>query len=387
MRLLSPTHILVALVAATALLGGADGCSSDPNVEGAKLYIRSEDYPNALEALETALADNPDNVEALSLKGRVLYLQAKTVFDPIARHPMVEDMMAALNRADALAPGDEEIANIRLAAWADEMNSGSNLLQTSSGQEGNLAKAVRAFQNAIYIQPDSVSGQYNLGLAYLVDGKPDDAIGPLEATVASGDSDANAYVYLGRALLATTSNSSRALEVLEEGSELFPEDPALRAELLNAYAATGQADRALDAYERAVANDPDNPVIRYNYGSTLLQAGRFDEAVVQLARATELDPESANAQYNLGAAYQNKATAVNAQLIETEDDGEARRLRGERDVLLQQAAPYLEEARRLTEAGGESASDICNALFQVYAQLNRTDEATEAGECAGHDMN
>ncbi len=387
MRLFSPTHILIALVASAALLGGADGCSSDPNVEGAKRNIGLEDYPAALRLLETSLAENPDNVEALTLKARALFLQGQDVRDPVERQPMVEEMMTALNRADALSPGDENIGNIRLAAWAEEMNSGSSILQTSGGDAENLGKAIQAFNNAVYIQPDSASGYYNLGLAHLVGGNADEAIGPLEEAVSHGTTDPNTYVYLGRALLSTGSNGSRALEVLEEGVELFPDDAAVRAELLNAYAATGQADRAVAAYEAAIARDPDDPVLRYNYGSTLLQAERYDDAIVQLEQATDLDPDNANAQYNLGAAYQNKATAVNARLIATEDDAEARSLRTERDGLLEQALPYLEAARSLTSAEGQDPADICMALFQVYAQLNRTAEATEAGECAGQDMN
>lgn len=387
MRLLSPSHVLVALFAATLLLGGADGCSSDPNIEGAKLYIRSGDYVNALANIETALTENPDNPEALELKAQVLQLQSAQMVDPIERQPMVEQMMAALNRADALNPGDPDVAQTRLVAWAEEMNSGSRLLQSSGGNEGNLAKAIQAFENATYIQPDSSSGHYNLGLAHLVNGDPDSAIGPFETSISSGGGDASAYVYLGRALLATTSNSSRALEVLEEASALFPDDAAVRAELLNAYGATGQADRAITAYEAAVARDPDDAVLRYNYGSTLLVAERFDEAIVQLERAVALDANNANAFYNLGAAYQNKATAVNSRLIESEDNAEANRLRAERDGLLEQALPHLAEARRLTTLQNEDPADICRALFQVYAQLSRADEAREAGECAGENMN
>ena len=388
MRLLSPTHFLVTLVATAALLGGADGCSSDPNIEGAKLYIRSEDYTSALANLETALAENPDNAEALALKGRVLQLQAKNISDPMERHPFVEQMMAALNRAEALAPGDDDVAFTRLSAWAEEMTSGGRLLQNSGGDEENLTKAIQAFENATYIQPDSSSGHYNLGLAHLVDGNADNAIAPFETAIATGGGDANAYLYCGRALLATGSNASRALEMLEEGSGLYPDDEPLRAELLNAYAATGQTDRALTAYEDAITRDPDNPVLRYNYGSTLLKAERFDDAIVQLERAIAIEPDNANSQYNMGAAYQNKATAVNVQLIAAgDDDAEARRLRIERDGLLEQALPYLVEARSLTEAQGESPADICTALFQVYAQLSRSDEATEAGECSEQDMN
>ncbi|MDX1438576.1 MAG: tetratricopeptide repeat protein [Rubricoccaceae bacterium] len=384
MRSFFPIRHVIVLLFIAVLLGGADGCSSDPNVEGAKLYLRQGDYPAALEALETALTENPDNVEALVLKAEVLHNQSLAVQDATERRGLIEDIVSALNRADALEPGNEDAAMIRRAAWAEEMTSGSQAMQNSGGQ--NLSDVIQTFENAVYIQPDSAGGYFNLGLAHLVAGNTDQAIAPLEQVLEMNAGDENTYVYLGRALMATQ-NGSRALEVLEEGSEAFPESDGIRVELLNAYGATGQTQQAITAYEAALERSPEDPVLRYNYGSMLLTSERYDEAIVQLQYAADLDPENANVHYNLGAAYQNKATSVNTRLIDEEETDEANRLRAERDALLTEALPHLEEARSLTEASGESAADICNALFQVYAQLGREDEAREAGECAGHDMN
>ena len=64
--------LFICLVFASFVLFGADGCSSDPNVEGAKLDLRNKDYDRALQNLETALQTDPDNVDALELKGRVI---------------------------------------------------------------------------------------------------------------------------------------------------------------------------------------------------------------------------------------------------------------------------------------------------------------------------
>src|SRR5690606_2325594 len=150
MHPLSPSRLLVALLCAVFLLAGADGCSSDPDVEGAKLYIRQDDYASALENLERALANNPDNVEAHALKARVLYLQASGVRNPAERRPLIEQMRASLDRALALDPANEEAVNVRLAAWADEMNAGSRFLQQSGGDEAALGNAVQAFSNAVY---------------------------------------------------------------------------------------------------------------------------------------------------------------------------------------------------------------------------------------------
>jgi tetratricopeptide (TPR) repeat protein len=379
-----PFSLLVALCT-VLLLAGADGCSSDPNVEGAKLYIQQEDYPAAMERLNTALAANPDNVDALVLKAQVLRLQAEATRDAAARRPIIEELATTLQRAQGLDPENAELANTRLAAWANEVNVGGTTLRNAGTDMAAVASAVSAFENAVRLNPDSTQGNYNLGLAHLVAGNAAAAIPPLEAAIAAGVADENAYVYLSRAYIST-GRGADAVTLLESTRTRYPDSEPLQAELLNAYAATGQGDRALGAYEQAVANDPENALLRYNYGSTLLQAGRHDEAVTHLTRAAELDPTNANAHYNLGAAFQNKAATVSDQMREA-DDATANRLRTERDELLRQALPHFVEARRLTEASAQDATETCRALLSVYTTLGMTEEAREAGVCAGMDMN
>lgn len=385
MRLYFSPSLLLAFVFAVFLLAGADGCSSS-EVTGAKLYINQEDYDAALANLERELATNPDNVEALELKARVHFLQSESVRDPMERRAMLEMMTTALDRAEALNPESEEVATLRLASWANEMNAGQRSLQQSGGDESGIQNAVRAFENAVYVQPDSTIGYFNLGLAQYVAGETEAAIPSFERAIAGGEGTADTYRYLGGALMATD-QGTRAVEVLEEGADAFPDDEAITAELLNAYARTGRSEQALARYDQLVQASPDNPLYRYNYGSTLLQLERFDEAIAQLTVAAELNPDDPNVVYNLGAAYQNKAANVSEQIRTTEDNDEAMRLRGERDALLMEALPHLENARDLLEAGGEDASDICQALFQIYVPLGREDDARDAGECAGMDMN
>jgi tetratricopeptide (TPR) repeat protein len=387
MALLSPTRLAVAAVCAVLLLAGADGCSSDPDVEGAKLYIRNEEYDAALENLNRAIENNPDNVEAHALKAEVLRLQADRMPLPPPRRPLYEEMITSIDRVMALDAANAEVGITRLNAWAKEMNQGGQLLRASGDDAEAAGNAVSAFENAVLIQPDSSDSHFNLGLAYLVQGNTEAAVAPLRQAVAMGDASAEAYRYLGVALLRTQ-QGAEAVTVLEEGVQRYPDDDALRAELLNAYAATNQPERAVEAYEQMIAEDPDNALLRYNYGSTLLQLGRYDEAIEQLTESIRLDPSNANAHYNLGAAYQNQGFALNQRLTEEGlSDAEAQRIRQERDALFEQALPHLVEARRLTEAAGEDAADICNALFQVYTPLGMIEEAEEAAECAGMDMN
>ena len=379
---------LSAVFAAALLLGGADGCSSDPDVEGAKLYVQQEDYAQALTRLDAALARDPDNAAALALKAEVYRLQSAELTDAAERRALLTQLAEAAGRVHTLEPDNTDIVRTRLGAWANEIQLGSGNLRAAQNDPARVAQAVGAFENAVMVLPDSAAGHYNLGLAYLVQGTPAQAIPALERAIELGLADENAYVYLSRSYL-TADRGPDAVAVLERAQTAFPESQDIRAELLNAYAATGQSERALGAYDQAIAGDPDNALLRYNYGSTLLQAERYDEAIEQLRRATELDPSNSSAFYNLGAAYQNQAAGLQERMrdLDARDTATYDRLRAERDAFLEESIAPFESARRISTAAGESAVEVCRALFRAYTTLGRTAEATAAGECAGEDMN
>ena len=364
-----------ALVVAV-LLGGADGCASDPQVEGAKLYLRSGELDQAMENLDSALAENPDNADALLLRAEVLRTMATEERDPAARQALVDRMVADLNRVETLAPGtaDQE----RLQAWALTLTKAASLL---NAEDADVDVAAALLRSSIELQPDSSQGYFNLGLTEIRRGDSEAAIAPLQRAVEI-DPSAQAYYYLGRSQLLSDMGTE-ALATFEMGAEAYPDDATLRTSLLDAYVRTGQTDRAIERYDaalQATEGSEEEALLRYNYGSLLLQAERYDEAIVQLNRSLELNPDNGDAQYNLGATYNNQARALTEQANATADNDEAERLIARRDVLLEQALEPLLRARTLS-AGTETETNVCGALFRVYAQLGRTDEAAEANAC------
>ena len=113
---------LVACVFAVMLLAAADGCSSDPNVEGAKLDLRNQDYDRALENVNTALENDPNNAEALELKGRILMAQADGVTDPAQHAQVIRDMVAAFNRAAEVDPGLAATVQLNLQLLREDLD-------------------------------------------------------------------------------------------------------------------------------------------------------------------------------------------------------------------------------------------------------------------------
>ncbi|WP_412067901.1 tetratricopeptide repeat protein [Rubrivirga sp. IMCC43871] len=335
------------------LVGGADGCSSDPNVEGAKLDLRNGDYEQALSNIDTALETNPDNTEALLLRVEVLRqqyentpgLEPKAAFLAANYDRMVESLL----RAEQLAPADPGVDQAKLALWALAVNAGNDVIRNP---DADVADAVNFFEQSTALMPDSTQGYLGLGLAYLRDGEATQALAPFQRGTEINDADPVLAYYYGRTLVLAD-RATDAVAYLETAQARFPEDEDIQTMLLNAYTLSGETDRAIERYDEAIQRQPDNPAFRYNYGALLLQAERYDDAIVQLQRATELDPTNSDAFYNLGAAYQNLAAALNERANNTED---------------------------VDEAG------VCDALFRVYTQLGRVDDAEGVAECAGISM-
>ena len=368
------------------LAGGADGCSSDPNVEGAKLDLRNGDYDSAIANLDEALATNPDNTEALLLRVEVQRQQyentpgAQPKADYLAAN--YAGMVEGFRRAEQVDPTNADLETTRLALWALGVNAGNDVIRDP---EADVTQAVSLFNTTTELYPDSSQGYLGLGLAYLRSGEASEALPALERGTTAAPNDPVLAYYYGRALVLAD-RPSDAVAYLEGAQTRFPDDDDIETMLLNAYTLSGETDQALTRYEAAVGREPENPAYRYNFGALLLQAERYDEAVEQLTEATRLAPTNSDAFYNLGAAYQNRAAALNEQANDTQDVDQANALIDQRNENLEMSLGPLMQARTLS-AGTDDEPGVCDALFRVYTQLGRVDDAEGVSECAGISMN
>ena len=401
--------LLLALLFGGFLLIAADGCSSDPNVEGAKLDLKNKDYDRALENIAKALETNPDNADALELKGQILQEQATGVSDAAQHSAMVGEMMDAYNRTIEVDPTrSANVENQLKLAYYNEFQRGIqnfNRAQQASGsdRETIYGDAAAYFSNAAMIFPDSTGAYVNQAFAYISGGMSEKAIEPFEMAVERGDTSEDTFVYLAD-LYRSTQQADKGIALLEKGRQIYPENESLQAQLMNFYVMGGRENEAVEVYQEAVNSEPNNKLYRYNYGSLLLELEDYDGAIEQLSVAADLDPEYSNAQYNLGAAYVNKAVMVNDEVNKLDDELREKkaglsedqanamqtqidRMIEERTLLFQSAIQPLEKAKMLSEAAGADLKGICQALFQSYAQTKQTEKAQAVSECAGYDVN
>ncbi len=308
-----------ALLVGGLLLVGANGCSSDPNVEGAKLDLRNQDYDRALENVNSALESNPDNAEALELKGRILQELLVETSDIEEHSRLVSEMSDVYTRAQEIDPSMQPIIEQRLRlAWVNEFQQGIEAFNQGQTDQSAYLRAARHFENTTHIAPDSAGGYVNQAYALINADRQEEAIAPLERAIERGDTSPELYIRTA-SLYSMTDQQDEAVRILREAREVHPTDADIQAQLLNAYVVADRMDEAMQDYENLVAAQPGNKFYRYNYGSLLLEAERHDEAIEHLREATRIDPYYPAAQFNLGAAYINRAVDLRERINALDD--------------------------------------------------------------------
>jgi tetratricopeptide (TPR) repeat protein len=287
--------------------------------------------------LQVLTALHPADVEMRYLLA--LYLAAHQPEEALAHLAQVADLEPALkSQAEAL------LGSIRAASRTDDpaytlLESGRALASLS---EWGLA--AEAFQGAVDLRPDYAEAWAYLGEARQhldLDGSASQASPGLAELTKAVQLDPASFV--ANTFLALywqrQGETSRALQVLEEITQLYPENPALQSELGNALAQTGNLQAALAAYQRAVRLAPDVPdywrllasfSARYEYqiaaaglpaarravaldpgnpanldvlGQVLLLLQDFTNAARFFQRAVDADPRYAAGQVRLGLVY------------------------------------------------------------------------------------
>lgn len=361
-----------ALIISGILLAGANGCSSDPNVEGAKLDLRNQDYDRALENVDTALENNPENADALELRGRILQEKAAQTADLDEHSRLIREMLESYERAVEVNPDMESIIEQRLRlAWVEEFQNGIEAFNQGQSDQSAYLRAAKHFENTVLIEPDSTGGYINQAYALINADRESEAIAPLEEAIARGDNSPEIYIRTA-SLYGATGQHDEAVRVLREAREANPADMDIQAQLLNAYVMADRLDEAMTDYENLVVQDPSNKYYRYNYGSLLLEAESYDEAIEHLREAVRIDPHYPAAQFNLGAAFINRAVDLRDVINEMDDELRAQRPSLSReeitqrenaiDALVDEQHSYFEQAIEPLERALDLSS---GARFEV----------------------
>ena len=241
--------------------------------ERALMLFRQGRPGEALALLDETLRQNPADIAALVLKGRLL--QA-------SRRPL--EALACFETALAAEPDNAELLNERGAILSDLKRYG---------------EAVESYDRAIAARPDYAEAFYNRGNALRDLKREEDALASYDRAIALRSDFIQAWNNRGSALTA--------LRRHDEAVASFDKVLVLHAGVAEpwnnrgiALAALGRREEALASYDRALALDGNFARAWDNRGSLLRDMGKHDQALASHDRALAISPILSEAWFNRG---------------------------------------------------------------------------------------
>jgi tetratricopeptide (TPR) repeat protein len=163
-----------------------------------------------------------------------------------------------------------------------------------------------------------------------------------------------------------------ALQTVQKGREMFPEDFNLLIAETNIYLATSQKEKAMLDLEKALEIDKTNPSIFFAVGTIYDQMGDFEKAESAYKNALTFSPDYFEANYNIGALYVNEAADIQTKANDLPLDAlkEYDIEKAKADDMLKASIPYLEKALKLNP---EDVNAMVS-LKEIYTRLGMTEK-------------
>jgi predicted TPR repeat methyltransferase len=238
----------------------------------AMAYAQSEQYQQALDSLDKAIAIAPEQPSFYNSKANVLIRMQRT-----------DEAIAALEHAIDCDPS---------------YSTAHNTLGRCYYTIEQLDEAKKHYQRAIELDKHFPQAHYNLALLFLHQEQLDEAIQELQTTLALDPKYAKAYGQLAETYMLQE-HYSKAVDSLLQRMELQPQHADSYYTLGIAYLKQQQPEEACSALEQALALECEEQDLQHLLGNAYLHRGDPPKALNYYMRQLEVAP-MVEAYYNIG---------------------------------------------------------------------------------------
>src|SRR5271165_4342272 len=275
-------------------------------IDAGNQAAEAENYEEAAEAFESAIAADPTNARARYN----LALAEQNLGD-------LESAVATYRRAIQLDPNlieayinlgylygklglDEE--SLEVFQQAIELNAENDELYVALGDSyrelGFLEDAIQAYRQAEILNEENAQAQESLRDVRERVNSQAGLIARLESQLDADPSDPERYAEVIGAYLEAQRYQD-ALQLSLRATELFPDDPAMHETQAIVHESMGENEAASTAWQRVIDLDPEDIDAWERLGATYLEQGKATEAVEAFRKGVALDPENPATRFNL----------------------------------------------------------------------------------------
>jgi tetratricopeptide (TPR) repeat protein len=356
-------RILAFCGAVPVLMPAAFAQTNADRVASATVALRARDFAQALELLQPALRDSPNNPQLLTLQGIALsgekrdkdalaafrsalktapdYLPALEGAAQIEYEADSQDAVPLLQHLLRIRPNDPT-SHAMLAALAyrrgDCLTAIKNFDQSGALLDSQPAtlqeygaclvklkqpeKAVAVFQKALATTPEDAHARYRLAAVQLMAEHPQDAIDTLGPTLAGSNADAST-LELASSAYEASGDTPRAVQTLRQAIVANPHNIDLYLDFANISMSHRSFQVGIDMMNAGLNAQPESAPLYLARGVLYVQLANYEEAEADFEKANALDPRAAmgSAAQGLEAVQQNDPdralAAVRAKLATT----------------------------------------------------------------------
>ena len=273
--------------------------------------IGEKEFTKAKELIDTALSDEPDNIEILKLAGLTavnleMWNDARKYFETVVKF-MPEDASSWFYLAncydksgDYISAKNAYLTVIKLReGYSDAYKSLCVVLMKLNEPE----EAVKYACVATAIEPDDYIFDFVTGTAYLKMKAFDKSIEPLNNALEKSPNNITIYNSLGTAYMAL-SKSSEAIKCYEKALELNPKNPMAYYNIGSALQIQQRHEEACTYLRKAVELDEEDEGFKVALAMSLVKSEKFQEALNIYKSLLVMHPEKENYKYNLITCYE-----------------------------------------------------------------------------------
>ncbi len=284
----------------------------------------------------------------------------------------LEQSVAAFNKAKEL---EKEGSTYHLfadqkinAIWEKYINEGAD----AYGKKDYNA-AIAAFDKTILVKPSDTTGYLYAAIAAQIEKQYDKTEAYYNTLKTLNYSSPDMYKSLIYIQRAHHKDNDKALAVIKEAREKYPDDPDFMKEEINVLILTEKTDEAKEKLEIAIKTEPENANLHYNLAFLNDQIGDREKAIEHYKKAIDIKPDYFDALYNVGVMNFNEGAKVlnianKMDLKEYQKSGQ--KYIDQANELFKEATPYFEKALEIRP--DEMA--LLQNLETIYRTLKQFDK-------------